>query len=147
MPSKHHALGIWVYDWYGTLHVRHNGRPGVPNDQHLDCLFKLVFMRASTRTPKLRVAGICEGNPTVTGDFLSQSAGNTENVSIWWRHLELLTCLDCHWFHWQVIKYVDGIYVDFFIAAPFGGESTSDRTDRLQCESLTLNHCSLGMWL
>ena len=37
-------------------------------------------------TPKLRVTGLCEGNPLLTGRFSSQKASDTENVSIWWRH-------------------------------------------------------------
>ena len=38
------------------------------------------------KTSKLRITGICEGNPPVTGGFPSQRASNAENVSIWWRH-------------------------------------------------------------
>ena len=37
---------------------------------------------------ELRVTGLCEGNPPVTGGFPSQRASNAENVSIWWRHHE-----------------------------------------------------------
>ena len=33
----------------------------------------------------LRVAGLCEGNSLVTGDFPAETAINAENVSIWWR--------------------------------------------------------------
>ena len=34
----------------------------------------------------LRVTGLCERNPLVTGGFPSQRASNAEKVSIWWRH-------------------------------------------------------------
>ena len=37
---------------------------------------------------KIRVTGLYEGNPTVTGRFPSQMASNAENISIWWRHHE-----------------------------------------------------------
>ena len=40
----------------------------------------------SKKTPKLRVTGLCDGNPPVTGEFPPQKASNAENVSIWWRH-------------------------------------------------------------
>ena len=34
----------------------------------------------------LRVTGLCEWNPPVTGGFPSQMASNAENTSIWWHH-------------------------------------------------------------
>ena len=37
------------------------------------------------RTSKLRVTGLCDEKPPVTGGFPSQRASNAENVSIWWR--------------------------------------------------------------
>ena len=37
---------------------------------------------------KLRVTGLCGGNPPVTGGFPSQRPSNEENASIWWRHHE-----------------------------------------------------------
>ena len=56
--------------------------------QLLNCL----FWRRSNKTSKLRVTGICEGNPLVAGGFPSQRASNAENVSIWWRHHEARIC-------------------------------------------------------
>ena len=41
--------------------------------------------RRSKKISKLRVTGLCEGNPSVTGRFPSQKASNTKNNSIWWR--------------------------------------------------------------
>ena len=41
---------------------------------------------------KLRVTGICVGNSPVTGEFPAQMACNAENVSIWWRHHDILYC-------------------------------------------------------
>ena len=42
--------------------------------------------RRSQKTSKLRVTGLCEWKPPVTGEFTIQMASNTENVSIWWCH-------------------------------------------------------------
>ena len=71
-----------------TLQWRHNERDGVPNHRYLECLLKRLFRRRSKKTSKLRVTGLCQGNPPVTGGFPSQRASNAENVSFWWRHHE-----------------------------------------------------------
>ena len=55
---------------------------GVSNHRCLDCLLSRLYRRGSKKTSKLRVTGICEGNSPVTGEFPSQRASNTENVSI-----------------------------------------------------------------
>ena len=54
--------------------------------RRLGCLLNSLFRRRSKKTSKLRVTGLCEGNPPVTGGFPSQRASNAENVSICWRH-------------------------------------------------------------
>ena len=41
-------------------------------------------------TLQLRVTDLCEGNSPVTGEFPAQRTSNVENVSIWWRHHEVL---------------------------------------------------------
>ena len=69
-----------------SLHWRHNEHNGVSNHWSLDCLLKRLFRRRSKKTPKLRFAGLCEGNSLGTGEFPSQRVRNTENVSIWGRH-------------------------------------------------------------
>ena len=79
----------------GTLHTiqwRHNERDGVSNHQPHDGLLRLLFRRRSKKTSKLRVTGLCEGNSPVTGEFPAQRSSNAENVSIWWRHHEILIC-------------------------------------------------------
>ena len=58
----------------------------VSNHQRLDCLFSSLFRRRSMKRSKLCVNGLCEENSPVTGEFPTQSATNTENVFIWWRH-------------------------------------------------------------
>ena len=72
--------------WCSTLQGRHSDHDGVPNHQPHDCLLNRLFRRGWTKTSKLRVTGLCEGNSLVTGEFPAQRASNAENVSIWWRH-------------------------------------------------------------
>ena len=47
----------------------------------------LLFRHKSKKTSKLRVTGLCEGNPPVTGGFPSERVSNAENVSMWWLNL------------------------------------------------------------
>ena len=50
-------------------------------------VFSQPFAQVQTKkkTSKLRVIGLCEGNPPVSCGFPTQKVGNTENISIWWR--------------------------------------------------------------
>ena len=73
-----------------TLQWRHNGRDGVSNHQTHDCLLNRLFRRRSKKTSKLRVTGLCAGNSPVTGEFRAQRASDAENVSIWWRHDDIM---------------------------------------------------------
>ena len=91
-----------------ALQWRHNEHDGVSNHRRLDCLFNRFFMRRSKKTAKLRVTGLCEGNPPVTGGFPSLRASNTENVSIWLRHHGLSEIVGResnynHCFPWDII--------------------------------------------
>ena len=74
------------WKWVSTLQWRHKEHDGVSNQRRLDCLLNRLFRHGSRNTSRLRVTGLCEGNPPVTGGFPSQRAGNAKNVSIWWRH-------------------------------------------------------------
>ena len=65
---------------------RHNGHDGVSNHQPHDCLLNRLFRPRSHKTSKLRVTGLCVGNSPGTGEFPTQMASHSENVSIWWRH-------------------------------------------------------------
>ena len=69
-----------------ALGWRHNGRDGVSNHRHLDCLLNCLFSFREKKPSKLRVTGLCEGNPPVTGGFPSQWNSNAENFSPLWRH-------------------------------------------------------------
>ena len=79
------VLRRWVIH---TLRWRHNGCNGVSNHQPHHYLLNRLFRRRSKKASKLRVTGLCVGNSPVTGEFPTQMASNTENVSIWWRHHE-----------------------------------------------------------
>ena len=57
---------------------RHNERDSVSNQRRLDYLLNRLYMRITRKTSKLRVTGLCEGNPPVTGRFPSQRASNVE---------------------------------------------------------------------
>ena len=72
------------------LLCRHNEPDGVSNYQTRDCLLNDLFMRRSKKTSKLRVTGLCAGNSPVTGEFPAQRASNAENLTIWWRHNDMV---------------------------------------------------------
>ena len=72
------------------LRWRHNGLDIVSNHQPHHCLLNRLFRRRSKKTSKLRVTGLCVGNSPGTGEFPAQMASNAENVSIWWRHHDLV---------------------------------------------------------
>ena len=63
-----------------SLQWRHNECDGVSNHRHIDCLFNRLFRRRSNKTSKLRVTGLCDGNPSVTGRFPSQKVSNAEKI-------------------------------------------------------------------
>ena len=100
----HLFIGTCIGQWTGepaglpsqykmTLQWRHNEQDDVSNHQPHDCLLKCLFRRISKKTSKLRVTGLFEGNSPGTGEFPAQRASNAENVSIWWRHHDLLSKL------------------------------------------------------
>ena len=77
-------MNSWVTQ--KTLQWRHNERDGVSNHRRLDCLLNRLFRHRWKKTSTPRVAGLCERNSPVTGEFPTQRASNAKNVSIWWRH-------------------------------------------------------------
>ena len=72
--------------YYHTLQWRHNNSDVVLNHQPHDCLLNLLSRGRSTKTSKLRVTGLCEGNSPLIGEFPAKRFSNAEKVSIWWRH-------------------------------------------------------------
>ena len=86
---------------FRPLQWHHNECDCDSNRRRLDCLLSRLFRPSSRKTSKLRVTGLCEGNPPVTGGFPSDRVNNAENVSNWWRHHATMShCLvrDIPWF-------------------------------------------------
>ena len=82
--------------WSGTTGIRHlrtqwrhNEHDGVSHHQPRDCLLNRLLRYRLKKTSKLRDTGLCVGNSPVTGEFHTQRASNTENVSIWWRRHDI----------------------------------------------------------
>ena len=69
-----------------SLQWCHHVRDVISNHQPHDCLLNRLFRRRSKKTSKLHINGLCVGNSPVTGEFPTQRANNTENISFWWRH-------------------------------------------------------------
>ena len=94
-----------------TLEWHHNERDGVSYYRRPDRLLNRVFMYRLTKTAKLRVPGLFEGSPPVTGaqcahcEFPSQRANNSENISIWLRHQDL----------GKVNNYKNRVHISFYI--------------------------------
>ena len=75
-----------------SLHYNDVIMSTMASQNHLphDCLLNRLYRLISKKASKLRVTGLRARNSPVTGDFLAQRASNAENVSIWWRHHDLL---------------------------------------------------------
>ena len=67
-----------------TLQWRHNDHGGVSNHQPHGCLLNRLFRRGSKKASKLRVTGLCDRW------ILRTKTSYAENVSIWWRHHDVL---------------------------------------------------------
>ena len=92
LHSLHWLSGCMVasmWEEQPSLQWRHNGHNGASNhtnhQPHHYLLNRLLKYR-SKKTSKLRVTGLCAGNSTVTGEFPTHRASNTEYIPIWWRH-------------------------------------------------------------
>ena len=62
-----------------TSQGRHHESDKLSNHRRVDCLFNSLFRRRAKKTWKIRVTGLCEGNPPVAGEFPSQRTSNAEN--------------------------------------------------------------------
>ena len=96
-----------------TLQLRNNERDGVSNHQRFDCLLNHLFNHRSKKTSKLRVTGLCEGNPPVLGgpvDSAHKRAGNGKcnhlMTSSWEMFLHFRVASDCS----TVIEYLHEHY-------------------------------------
>ena len=64
-------VGTLIYHYSDVIN-------GVSNHQSYDCLFKHLFRCRSSKTSKLCVTGLCEGNSQVTSEIPTQKASNPE---------------------------------------------------------------------
>ena len=72
MMNAFHSTTALSKQWsfYLTLQWRHNERDGVPDHQPHDFLLSpFIQAQIKTKTSKLRVTGLREGNSSVTGEF------------------------------------------------------------------------------
>ena len=76
-----------------TLQWRHNEPDGVSNQGRLDCLLNRLLRRRSKKKPKLRVTGLCEGKPPVTGGF--PSTKGQQRRKCWRHHAPELLYISC----------------------------------------------------
>ena len=74
IQRKMHTVSVVQLQW------RHNERHGVSNHQGIDYLFNRLSRRRSMKTSRLRVTGLCEGNPPVTGGLPSQKASAERGI-------------------------------------------------------------------
>ena len=81
----------------GPLQWSHNGHDSVSNPHPRNYLLNLLFRRRSKKTSTLRVTGICAGNSPRTCGFPTQMGSHVENVSIWWRHHDIIS----EWLKWD----------------------------------------------
>ena len=56
-------------------------------------VYSSVYSGEDKKAPKLCTTGLCAGNSPVTGAFPAEMARNAESVSIWWRHRDIVACL------------------------------------------------------
>ena len=96
---------------------RRNDLDGVSNHQPHHCLLNRLFRRRSKKRSKLCVTGLCARKSPVTGEFPTQMASNTENVSIWWCHNVLNICKGKNQWKWWYALYGSGN--DKYISLPW----------------------------
>ena len=77
-----------------SLQWRNNERDGVSHHQPHHCLLNRLFRRRWKKTSKRHVTCLCAGNSLVIGEFPAQMTSNAENVSIWWRHHDIILGID-----------------------------------------------------
>ena len=76
------SQNLWVLKARTALQERHNESYSVLSHRHIECLLNRLFKRTSKKTSKLRVTGISEGNPSVTGKCFHR---------VWWCYFFVFT--------------------------------------------------------
>ena len=97
LPTRIRATSLkWFWSTQIPSRWRQNGHNGVSN--HLPhCLLNRLVSCRSKKASKLRVTGLWAGDSPVTGEFPTQMASNTDNVSIWWCHHAIRRCPIISW--------------------------------------------------
>ena len=67
-PKKYCQCSSTTFNGAMPCQWRHNEGNGLSNHRRLDCLPNRLFRRRSKKASKLRVTGLCKGNPPVTVD-------------------------------------------------------------------------------
>ena len=97
VPCSHRGQGpIGTTNQCETVLHYNDAIMSVSNHWRLDCLLNCLFSRKSKKTSKLLATDLCEWNSLMTGEFPTQRASNAENVSIWWRHHDLMRGYQTH---------------------------------------------------
>ena len=90
-------MSAWLVFWLDmqlTLQWCHNEYDGVSNHRRLERLPNRLLSPRSKKTSKIRVSGLCEGHPPMTGKSPTQRASNAEYSSIRWSHHSLQNFID-----------------------------------------------------
>ena len=91
----HRETALWLYNQ--------------PYAQYSDIIMTATASQItgiSKETSKHCVTGLCEGNPQVTGGFPSQRPSNTENVSICFHFVSMVTTIGA----WPYYRYKDHLW-------------------------------------
>ena len=91
---KRHATGKLYIEWYFKSHYSDAIMSAMASPiTSITIVYCITIVYSGTdqrKHQKLRVTGLCEGNSPMTGEFPAQRASNADNVSIWWRHHEIV---------------------------------------------------------
>ena len=87
-----HRWSVFILSWRSRSHYDDAIMGAIASEiTSLTIVYSTVYSDADQKkTSKLRVTGLCAGNSPGAGEFPAQMASSAENVSIWWRHHELL---------------------------------------------------------
>ena len=66
------------------------------NYRSIERLINSLFRVTMKKHQRSTLLSLCEGNPLVTGGFLTQRDSNTKNDSIWWQHNGPRKMTFCH---------------------------------------------------
>ena len=89
LPGANELKGLTEKSALVTSQWRHNERDGIPITSHTQPFIQGVNQRKHQSSASLWHWPL---RGEFTGEFPAQRASNTEKVSIWWRHHEIMPC-------------------------------------------------------